>query len=102
MRILLKIVTFPIVTVLLLFSWAARLILGFSSMITNFIAGAFFLLAIVCLVMSVLIPDTPIVGWKEFGGMLFVSFFFSPFGLMGIVGFIVDRIDDLNGMLMSI
>lgn len=103
MRIILKIILFPITLALSIIVLLLNFLITYGGALTNILAGLFFTLGVVFV-------GARIFGWTNAGtspwGVVLipfvVAFLLSPFGLVGLVGLIADGLDSFNGLLKSI
>ena len=86
MRILAKILLFPVVVVLTVFVSVCRFLCNFSTLLFVFALGTLFLL-----------KDTK--GGIE---MLVVAYLVSPYGIPLFASWLIEKIDDLNYLIKSI
>jgi len=94
MRILFKIVLFPITLVLSIVVGVCRLVCGFSGAVLGVISTLLLTLALLTLVLL-----------KEPGGALttaIIAFVVSPYGIPKLAEWLVDRLEDLNDAVKSI
>lgn len=103
MRILLKIILFPVTLLLSILVTLLNFLIIYGGGLTNTLAGLFFLLGVV-LTGAVLFDVTGVnnTHWSVILTPYIVAFLLSPFGLMGLVARIADGLDSFNGMLKSI
>ena len=103
MRIILKIILFPITLALSIIVLLLNFLITYGGALTNILAGLFFM-------MGVAFVGARIFGWTNAGTSpwsvvltpFVVAFLLSPFGLMGLVTLIADGLDSFNGLLKSI
>lgn len=94
MRIVLKILLFPVTLVLGLVVAIARFVCHFSGALLSIAAGIVFTIAVLALI---LLGDARA---AISAGVL--AFAISPFGLPMLAEWLVDRLDDLNVLVKSI
>lgn len=103
MRIILKIMLFPITLTLSIIVLLLNFLITYGGALANILAGLFFTLGVVFV-------GARIFGWTNAGtspwGVVLipfvVAFLLSPFGLTGLVALIADGLDSFNGLLKSI
>ena len=94
MRILLKIILFPISLVLTIFVAVCRFVSGFSGALLAVISFILFVLAVLTLILL-----------KDIKGAITAavfSFLISPYGVPMFAEWLIDRLDDLNYAIKSI
>ena len=94
MRLLFKIVLFPITLALSIIVGVCRFVCGFSGAVLGVISTLFFTLALLTLILL-----------KEPGGALttaIIAFVISPYGIHKLAEWFVDRLEDLNSAIKSI
>ena len=94
MRILFKIVLFPITLVWSIVVWVCRFVCGFSGAVLGVISTLLLTLALLTLILL-----------KEPGGALttaIIAFVVSPYGIPKLAEWLVDRLEDLNFAIRSI
>lgn len=94
MRILVKILLFPVVMVLTIFVAVCRFLCHFSTVLLSIAAFLLFLFALGTLS---LLKDTK--GGIE---MLVAAYLISPFGIPLFASFLIEAVDGLNGLIKSI
>lgn len=92
MRIVLKILLFPVALVLLVLCAVCRFLCLFSGALMNILAGLFFLFA---LAIFILLRDVP-------GGLAALAVSFALYIIPQIGSWVVDRLEDLQGAIASI
>lgn len=93
MRILFKLLLWPLVFVLSLIVAFGRFLYTFSSILLSVLSGLFFFFAVGNLIM----------GEKEAAlGLLLIGFFISPFGLPALALWMVEKLDDLKEMIREL
>lgn len=112
LRIILKILLFPITLILTLFVAVSGFIIEKCAMLLNIISGLLFLLAAlgyVSFLAETFIPDTAFGSMIGMGGMLVpavtmtvAGFIISPYGLPQLAAWLIDKLDDLNIAIKSI
>lgn len=103
MRIILKIILFPITLTLSIIVLLLNFLITYGGALTNILASLFFLLGVVFV-------GARIFGWTNAGTSpwgvtltpFVVAFLLSPYGLVGLVALIADGLDSFNGLLKSI
>lgn len=95
MRILLKIVLFPIIAILFVGSLCLRFITGISGALLNIVGGLIFALTVIGLVMSY-------ATWQQAIPLFVIAFLCSEFGIYSFANFLLDRIDGVTARLMAI
>lgn len=93
MRIIVKILLFPVVLVLTILVAFCRFFCLFSSIVLSILAGLLFLLGLVTLFAGRI---------DGFIGFLVLAWLISPYGLPMAVSWMTDRIADFNRLLKSI
>ncbi len=94
MRILFKVVLFPITLVLSIVVGVCRFVCGFSGAVLGTISTLLLTLALLTLILL-----------KELGGALttaIIAFVVSPYGIPKLAEWLVDRLEDLNDAVKSI
>ena len=94
MRVLFKIVLFPITLVLSIVVGVCRFVCGFSGAVLGTISTLLLTLALLTLILL-----------KELGGALttaIIAFVVSPYGIPKLAEWLVDRLEDLNFAIKSI
>lgn len=94
MRILFRIVLFPITLALSIVVGAGRFVCGFSGAVLGVISTLLLTLALLTLILL-----------KEPGGALttaIIAFVVSPYGIPWLAEWLVDRLEDLNFAIKSI
>ena len=94
MRILFKIILFPITLVLSIAVWFCRFVCGFSGAVLGVISTLLLTLALLTLILL-----------KEPGGALttvIIAFVVSPYGIPKLAEWLIDRLEDLNFAIKSI
>ncbi|MCI2036233.1 MAG: CD1845 family protein [Oscillospiraceae bacterium] len=94
MRILIKILLFPVVVVLTIFVAICRFLCRFSTVLLSIAA---FLLFVFALGTLFLLKDTR--GGIE---MMVTAYLISPYGIPLFASFLIEAIDTLNGLIKSI
>ena len=94
MRIILRIVLFPVTLVLTIFILVCRFLCAFSGVVLGIISFVFFLLAIGCLIFLA-DPKGALTGG-------IIAYVISPFGIPLFAEWLIDRLDDLNYAIKSI
>jgi uncharacterized membrane protein YGL010W len=94
MRILAKILLFPVVVVLTVFVSVCRFLCNFSTVLLSIAAMLLFVFALGTLF---LLKDTK--GGIE---MLVVAYLVSPYGIPLFASWLIEKIDDLNYLIKSI
>lgn len=95
MRILLKIVLFPVIAILFVGSLCLRFITGISGTLLNIFGGLIFVLTVIGLVMSY-------ATWKQAIPLFVIALLCSEFGIYTFANFLLDRIDGVTARLMAI
>ena len=97
MRILLKILLFPVSLILSLFIAICRFICCFSGAVLSVISSIMFLIALAALIIPTIETpfQTTIIVWV-------VAFLISPFGIPKFADWLLDKLDDLNFAIKSI
>jgi len=106
MRILFKILLFPISLILTVFVGISSFLIEKCAVLLNIVSGILFLGALASLIQYLF-------GWPfgeahtSFGLMSTIivavaAFLLSPYGLPTLAAWIVDKLDDLNGAIKSI
>ena len=94
MRILFKVVLFPVTLVLSIVVGVCRFVCGFSGAVLGTISTLLLTLALLTLILL-----------KELGGALttaIIAFVVSPYGIPKLAEWLVDRLEDLNDAVKSI
>lgn len=94
MRILFKVILFPITLVLSIAVGVCRFVCGFSGAVLGVISTLLLMLALLTLILL-----------KEPGGALttaIIAFVVSPYGIPKLAEWLVDRLEDLNDAVKSI
>ena len=94
MRILFKIILFPITLALSIVVGAGRFVCGFSGAVLGVISTLLLTLALLTLILL-----------KEPGGALttaIITFVVSPYGIPKLAEWLIDRLEDLNFAIKSI
>ena len=94
MRILFKIILFPITLVLSIVVGVCRFVCGFSGAVLGVISTLLLTLALLTLILL-----------KELGGALttaIIAFVVSPYGIPKLAEWLIDRLEDLNFAIKSI
>ena len=93
MRILFKLLLWPLVLVLSFIVAFGRFLYTFSSILLSVLSGLFFFFAVGNLIM----------GEKEAAAGLFLTgFFISPFGIPALALWMVEKLDDLKEMIREL
>jgi hypothetical protein len=94
MRLILKILLFPVVLILTIFVAVCRFLCTFSTILLSIIA---FVIFAVALGTMILLQDMS-------GGLkiLVLAWLISPFGIPLFASWLVEKVDDLNGRLKTI
>lgn len=95
MRILLKIVLFPLIAVLFIGSLILRFLTGIGGFILNIIGGLIFFIALISVIIG-------LAGFKEMIPFFILAFLCSEFGLFAFANFLLDSIDSITMKLMGI
>lgn len=93
MKILIKLLLFPVTIILTLLVALARFFCLFSGMVLCVIAGAFFLFSVLMLFIGEL---------HGFIGFALLAWAISPYGLPGAAAWLTERVADINNMLKAI
>ena len=94
MRLIFKILLFPVTLVLTILILVSRFLCDFSTVILGIIAFVFFMLGLGTMILLKEVGD----GFK----ILLIAYVISPYGLPLFSSWLVERLDDLNYMLKSI
>lgn len=94
MRVIFKILLFPVVLVLTVLVNVCRFLCHFSSMLLSIVAVLFFVLALSTMVLLHEVTDGI--------GILVLAYLISPFGIPLFASWLVEKLDDFNFMLKSI
>jgi len=94
MRIILKILLFPISLALAILIMACRFLCSFSSVILGILSFGLFVLAVCCVIFL----------WDMRGALtaIIFSFLISPFGIPKFAEWLIDRMEDLHYAIKSI
>jgi len=97
MRILLKILFFPVTLILSLFVAVCRFIFCFSEALLSVISS----IVVFILIAALIIPtiETP---FKTMLPLWAMAFLISPFGIIRFADWLLDKLDDLNFAIKSI
>lgn len=103
MRILLKIILFPLTLALSIIVLILNYLVLYGGALTNILAGIFFTLGVVLTGAKLLqVTGVDTTHWGVILTPYVVAFLLSPFGLMGLVAMIAGGLDSFNGLLKSI
>ena len=94
MRLILKILLFPVVLVLTIFVAICRFLCTFSTVLLSIIAFILFALAFATMIFLHDMPN----GLK----VLVLAWLISPFGIPLFTSWLVEKVDDLNGKLKAV
>ena len=94
MRLILKILLFPVVLVLTIFVAICRFLCVFSTVLLSIITFIFFALALAMMIFLHDMSNSLIV--------LVLAWLISPFGIPLFASWLVEKVDDLNGKLKAI
>ena len=94
MRLILKILLFPVVLVLTIFVAICRFLCTFSTVLMSIIAFILFVLALAMIIFLHDISNGLIV--------LVLAWLISPFGIPLFASWLVEKVDDLNGKLKAV
>jgi len=94
MRIILKILLFPVVVLLTVVVAMCRFLCTFSTMLLSILAMVMFLLSLGTMI---ILNDVP-------GGLkaMLLAYLVSPFGIPLFASWLVEKVDDFNYLLKSI
>lgn len=94
MRILIKILLFPVVVVLTVFVAVCRFLCHFSTVLLSIAAMLLFVFALINMI-----------GLKDVSGgvkMMVAAYLISPYGIPLFASFLIEALDGLNGLIKSI
>lgn len=91
MRLILKILLFPVVLILTIFVAVCRFLCAFSTVLLSIAAFVIFAIA---LGMMILLQDVP-TGLK----IMVLAWLISPYGIPLFASWLVEKVNDLNGRL---
>ena len=94
MRLILKILLFPVVLILTVFVAVCRLLCAFSTILLSIIAFVIFAIALGTMI---LLQDVP-ASLK----IMVLAWLISPFGIPLFASWLVEKVDDFNGQLKVI
>lgn len=102
MRILLKILLFPVTLFLSLIVLILNFIVDYGGWVTNILAGLFFLMGIAITIGKLSGNPMLSASWGVCATPFVAAFLLSPYGLMRLVSVITDGLDSLNETLKDI
>lgn len=103
MRILIKIILFPVTLALSIIVLLLNFLITYGGALTNILAGLFFTLGVVLTGARIFgVTNAVSSPWGVVAIPFVVAFLLSPFGLVGLVALIADGLDSFNGLLKSI
>lgn len=103
MRILLKIILFPVTLALSIIVLLLNFLITYGGIFTNILSGLFFTIGVVLAGARIFGTTSAVIApWSVVATPFVVAFLLSPFGLVGLVALIADGLDNFNGLLKSI
>ena len=94
MRLIFKILLFPVTLALTIIVLVCRFLCDFSTIVLSIISGLIFLLGLGTMILL----KEPADGF----GILILAYVISPYGLPLLASWLVERLDDLNCLIKSI
>ena len=102
MRILLKVLLFPVTLLLSLVVLILNFIVDYGGWVTNILAGLFFLIGLAITIGKLSGKPMLSASWGVCAIPFVFAFLLSPYGLMRLVAVITDGLESLNETLKDI